>query len=149
MSFLWRILCLQLRRHFPKATHSVVCLLFVTTFLLYVAQGMTWHTDVVNGELNKLFLTIENKTGKNVTLHSVAGEFLDPTTEQLIKAVCALPSPLANSQSCFFYQANNLTYGVDLPDTTRIELPYSFHSESVHVQLRRYDRLMFVQVQNR
>jgi len=66
---------------------------------------------VVNGEINKLFLTIENKTGKNVTLHSVAGEFLDPTTEQLIKA------------------ANNLTYGIDLPDTMRIQLPYSFHSE--------------------
>jgi hypothetical protein len=93
MSFLWRILCSQLRRHFQKATHSVVCLLFVTIFLLYVAQGITWHTDVVNGELNKLFLTIENKTGRNVTLHSVAGEFLDPTTEQLIKAVCALPWP--------------------------------------------------------
>jgi hypothetical protein len=54
---------------------------------------MAWHTDVVNGEPNKLLLTIENKTGKNVTLHSVAGEFLDPTTEQLIKAVCALPWP--------------------------------------------------------
>jgi hypothetical protein len=51
---------------------------------------MAWHTDVVNGEINKLFLTIENKTGKNVTLLSVAGEFHHPTTDQLIKAVCAL-----------------------------------------------------------
>jgi len=66
---------------------------------------------VVNGEINKLFLTIENKTGKNVTLHSVAGEFRHPTTDQLIKA------------------ANNLTYGVYLPDAGRIQLPYSFHSE--------------------
>jgi len=66
---------------------------------------------VVNGEVNKLLLAIENKTGKNVSLLSVAGEFLDPTTEQLIKA------------------ANNLTYGVHLPDTTRIQLPYSFYSE--------------------
>lgn len=49
------------------------------------------HTDIVNGEMNKLLLTIENRTGKNVTLLSAAGEFLDPTTEQLIKAVCALP----------------------------------------------------------
>jgi hypothetical protein len=36
-------------------------------------------------------LTIENKTGKNVTILSVAGEFLDPTTEQLIKPVRVLP----------------------------------------------------------
>ena len=49
------------------------------------------HTDVINGEMNKLLLSIENRTGKNVTLLSVAGEFLDPSTEQLIKAVCALP----------------------------------------------------------
>lgn len=91
MSYLWRILCSQSRHRSPKATHSVVCLVFATTFLLYVTQETAWHTDVVNGEINKLFLTIENKTGKNVTLHSVAGEFLDPTTEQLIKAVCALP----------------------------------------------------------
>ncbi len=28
-------------------------------------------------------------------------------------------------------QANNLTYGVHLPDTTRIQLPYQFYSESV------------------
>jgi len=143
MSFLWRILCSQSRRRSPKATHSVVCLFFVTTFLLYVAQDMAWHTDVVNGELNKLFLTIENKTGKNVTLHSVAGEFLDPTSDQLIKAVCALPWHWDNSYSYFLYQANNLTYGIDLPDTTQIQLPYSFHSESVHVPLWRFDRLMF------
>jgi len=66
---------------------------------------------VVNGEMNKLLLNIENKTGKNVTLLTVAGEFLDPTTEQLIKA------------------ANNLTYGVELLDTMRIQLPYNFYSE--------------------
>ncbi|KAI0261491.1 hypothetical protein BC834DRAFT_465749 [Gloeopeniophorella convolvens] len=67
--------------------------------------------DVVNGENNKLFLIVENKTGKNVTLLSVAGEFLNPDTEKLIKAV------------------NNLTYGIHLPNTARIQLPYNFHSE--------------------
>ncbi|KAI0249147.1 hypothetical protein BJV78DRAFT_1130009, partial [Lactifluus subvellereus] len=66
---------------------------------------------VVNGENNKLLLNIENRTGRNVTLLSVAGEFLDPTTEQLIKA------------------ANNLTYGIYLPNTARIQLPFNFHSE--------------------
>jgi hypothetical protein len=54
-------------------------------------QDVTLHTDVVNGELNKLLLTIENKTGKNVTLLSVAGEFLDPNSERLIKPVCTFP----------------------------------------------------------
>jgi len=52
---------------------------------------MTLHTDIVNGELNKLLLTIENKTGKNVTLLSVAGEFLEANSERLIKAVRTLP----------------------------------------------------------
>jgi hypothetical protein len=51
---------------------------------------MILHTDVVNGELNKLLLTIENRTGKNVTLLSVAGEFLDPNSEHLIKTVAYL-----------------------------------------------------------
>ncbi|KAH9966253.1 hypothetical protein BGW80DRAFT_1342852 [Lactifluus volemus] len=67
---------------------------------------------VINGEQNKLLLTIENRLGKNVTLLTVAGEFLDPTTGQLIKRC-----------------ANNLTYGIYLPDTARIQLPYNFYSE--------------------
>jgi len=66
---------------------------------------------VVNGESNRLLLNVENRTGKNVTLLTVAGEFLDPTTEQLIRV------------------ANNLTYGIYLPDTTRVQLPYDFYSE--------------------
>ncbi|KAI9434210.1 hypothetical protein H4582DRAFT_1981305 [Lactarius indigo] len=67
--------------------------------------------DVVNGESNRLLLNIENRTGKNVTLLTVAGEFLDPATEKFIRA------------------ANNLTYGIYLPDAGRIQLPYNFHSE--------------------
>jgi len=66
---------------------------------------------VVNGESNSLLLDVENRTGKNVTLLSVAGEFLDPSTEKHIRA------------------ANNLTYGIYLPDHARIQLPYKFHSE--------------------
>ena len=45
-------------------------------------------TDVVNGESNRLLLDVENRTGKNVTLLTVAGEFLDSTTDKLIKVVC-------------------------------------------------------------
>jgi hypothetical protein len=91
MMFLWRTLCSPSLRHSPKATPSVVCLAFVATFsFLHVTQDRACDADVVNGEVNKLFLTIENKTGKNVTLHSVAGDFLD-ASENLIKAVGALP----------------------------------------------------------
>ncbi len=46
--------------------------------------------DVVNGESNKLLLNVENRTGKNITLLSVAGEFLDPATDNLIKSVSTL-----------------------------------------------------------
>ena len=60
-------------------------------FFSCVTQDMTSHADVVNGELNKLLLTIENRTGKNVTVLSAAGEFFDPSSEQLIKTVRTLP----------------------------------------------------------
>jgi len=66
---------------------------------------------VVNGESNRLLLNVENRTGKNLTLLSAGGEFLDPATEQLIRA------------------ANNITYGIHLPDTARVQLPYDFYSE--------------------
>jgi hypothetical protein len=53
--------------------------------LCYLRDGIP--TDVVNGESNKLLLDVENRTGKNVTLLTVAGEFLDSTTDKLIRAV--------------------------------------------------------------
>ncbi|KAI0050458.1 hypothetical protein FA95DRAFT_1603474 [Auriscalpium vulgare] len=66
---------------------------------------------VVNGENNQLILKIENFSGKNVTLLSVAGEFHHPDTDKLIKA------------------ANNNTYGVALIDGAKIQVPYTFYSE--------------------
>jgi hypothetical protein len=89
MISLWKTLCSPSLRHSLKAIPLVVCFVFVVTYSLHVTQDGVLPTDVVNGEVNKLFLTIENKTGKNVTLHSVAGEFLDPASETLIKAVRA------------------------------------------------------------
>jgi hypothetical protein len=85
---LWTLFSRSLH-HSLKTTLSVVCPFIVTFLLRY--SGYDMHTDVVNGEINKLLLAIENKTGKNVTLLTVAGEFLDPATEQLIKPVRALP----------------------------------------------------------
>ncbi|ETW82852.1 hypothetical protein HETIRDRAFT_107017 [Heterobasidion irregulare TC 32-1] len=66
---------------------------------------------IVNGETNQLFLEIENKSGKNITLLNVAGELHHPETDKLIKAT------------------NNLTYGINLIEGAKIRLPYSFYSE--------------------
>lgn len=115
-------------------------------------ENWHWHADVINGEQNKLLLTIENRMGKNVTLLTVAGEFLDPTTGQLIKAVrtfCYITTWVLITFP--IHQANNLTYGISLPDTARIQLPYNFYSEwGAPFQARMLSTLMilFAQVQN-
>ncbi|KAI0316725.1 hypothetical protein OF83DRAFT_1024574, partial [Amylostereum chailletii] len=66
---------------------------------------------IVNGENNRLNLNIENTSGKNVTLLSVAGGFFNTVGEGLIKAT------------------SNLTYGIPLMNGAKVVLPYSFHSE--------------------
>lgn len=66
---------------------------------------------VVNGEKNILLLSVENKSGRNVTLVSVAGSVHQPGTNRLVK---------------------NLTttkFGVPLMEGVKIEVPYAFHSE--------------------
>ncbi|THH18132.1 hypothetical protein EW146_g2809 [Bondarzewia mesenterica] len=75
------------------------------------ARAMKCDADVVNGENNQLYLDIENKSGKNLTLLSVAGAFHHPETDKLIKAT------------------NNLTYGIYLIEGAKMRLPYSFYSE--------------------
>ncbi|KAI9000525.1 hypothetical protein BD414DRAFT_429966 [Trametes punicea] len=40
---------------------------------------------VVNGERNRMFLAIENKSDRNVTLKNIAGSFHHPETNKLIK----------------------------------------------------------------
>lgn len=42
---------------------------------------------VVNGEKNKISLSVENKSQRNVTLTSVAGSFHNPDTNVVIKNV--------------------------------------------------------------
>ncbi|GLB40502.1 putative signal sequence receptor alpha chain [Lyophyllum shimeji] len=66
---------------------------------------------VVNGERNTLSLSVENKSGRNITLVNVAGSVHHPETHRLIK---------------------NLTttkYGVPLMDGIKIQVPYAFYSE--------------------
>ncbi|KAJ2916601.1 hypothetical protein MD484_g3813, partial [Candolleomyces efflorescens] len=66
---------------------------------------------VVNGQKNLLTLTIENKSGQNLTLLSIAGSLTHPDTNALLK---------------------NLTsqqYGVPLLEDVKIQLPYIFYSE--------------------
>lgn len=45
-------------------------------------------TDVVNGERNQIFLAVENKSERNVTLQSVGGSFHHPDTGAIVKNVC-------------------------------------------------------------
>ncbi|KAG1773532.1 hypothetical protein EDD22DRAFT_767304, partial [Suillus occidentalis] len=66
---------------------------------------------VVNGERNQIFLVVENKSDKNVTLQSVAGSFHHPETGTLIK------------------NTSSLTYGFPLLEGSKLQIPYSFYSE--------------------
>lgn len=49
---------------------------------------------VVNGEKNTITLAVENKSGRNVTLTTVAGSFHDPETNNVIKNV-RFPNPFS------------------------------------------------------
>lgn len=66
---------------------------------------------VVNGERNQIFLVVENRSDKNVTLQSVAGSFHHPETGTLIK------------------NTSSLTYGFPLLEGSKLQIPYSFYSE--------------------
>lgn len=66
---------------------------------------------VVNGERNQIFLVVENRSDKNITLQSVAGSFHHPDTGTLIK------------------NTSSLTYGLPLLEGTKLQIPYSFYSE--------------------
>ncbi|KAF5381976.1 hypothetical protein D9615_004294 [Tricholomella constricta] len=66
---------------------------------------------VVNGEKNSLLLSVENKSGRNVTLVSVAGSVHHPESSRLVK---------------------NLTttkFGIPLLEGVKLEVPYAFFSE--------------------
>ncbi|KAH9856518.1 hypothetical protein C2E23DRAFT_881869 [Lenzites betulinus] len=66
---------------------------------------------VVNGESNKIFIAIENKSDRNVTLKNIAGSFHHPESNRLVKNTSAL------------------SYGVPLLEGASMQLPYAFYSE--------------------
>lgn len=66
---------------------------------------------VVNGEKNKISLTVENKSDRNVTLTSIAGSFHHTDTNAVIKNVTATQ------------------YGIQLLEGKKLQIPYTFHSE--------------------
>ncbi|OAX37993.1 hypothetical protein K503DRAFT_718917 [Rhizopogon vinicolor AM-OR11-026] len=66
---------------------------------------------VVNGERNQMYLVVENRSDKNVTLQLVAGSFHHPETGALIK------------------NTSSLTYGLPLLEGSKLQLPYNFYSE--------------------
>ncbi|KAJ7477252.1 hypothetical protein B0H11DRAFT_1864971, partial [Mycena galericulata] len=66
---------------------------------------------IVNGEKNTITLTVENKSGKNVSLVSVGGAVYNVHTEALIKNLTAL------------------TFSVSLIPSVKTQVPYTFYSE--------------------
>jgi len=66
---------------------------------------------IVNGEKNTITLTVENKSGKNVTLISVGGAVYNVQNEALIKNL------------------TTLTFKVPLIDSVKLQVPFTFYSE--------------------
>ncbi|KAG6909953.1 hypothetical protein DXG01_014222 [Tephrocybe rancida] len=66
---------------------------------------------VVNGEKNSLLLSVENKSGRNLTLVNVAGSVSHPETGRLVKNLTATK------------------YGITMPEGVKLEVPYVFYSE--------------------
>ncbi|TFK27157.1 hypothetical protein FA15DRAFT_666652 [Coprinopsis marcescibilis] len=67
--------------------------------------------QIVNGQKNTIFVSVENKSGQNVTLLSVAGSLNHPDTNKLIK---------------------NLTpakFDLQLVEDLKLQVPYIFYSE--------------------
>ncbi|OSX57840.1 hypothetical protein POSPLADRAFT_1076275 [Postia placenta MAD-698-R-SB12] len=67
--------------------------------------------QIVNGERNKIFLTIENHSDQNITIKNIAGSFYNPDTNALVKNTSAL------------------AYDVLLLEGAKMQLPYTFYSE--------------------
>jgi len=66
---------------------------------------------VVNGEKNTITLTVENKSGKNVTLVSVGGAVYNAQTDTIIKNL------------------TTATFKVPLMEAVKLQVPYIFYSE--------------------
>jgi len=66
---------------------------------------------VINGEKNSINILVENKSDRNVTLINVAGSFLHPDTDVVVKNTTAL------------------AYNVQLIEGVKLSVPYTFHSE--------------------
>ncbi|CCM04979.1 uncharacterized protein FIBRA_07177 [Fibroporia radiculosa] len=66
---------------------------------------------VVNGERNKILLSVENLSDRNITIKNIAGSFHYPESNVLVK------------------NTSSLSYDVLLVDGAKIQLPYTFYSE--------------------
>lgn len=78
-------------------------LLVVRTFPLR-SEGHVLNVsfaDVVNGEANRVWVSIENKSDKNITLTSIAGSFHDPDSNKVLKNVRISSGPPPNLLKTF------------------------------------------------
>ncbi|PPQ83438.1 hypothetical protein CVT25_007029 [Psilocybe cyanescens] len=67
---------------------------------------------VVNGEKNTLTITVENKSKQNVTLLNIGGALLNPDSNAVLKNL------------------TTVKYTVPLIDNVKIQIPYTFYSQS-------------------
>jgi hypothetical protein len=105
-----------------RATHSDVRHLFQVE-----VPCRRVSTDIVNGEKNTITLTLENKSGKNVTLVSVGGAVYNVQNDALIKNVRCWPVTVGGGLSCI--QLTTLTFSVGLVPSVKLQVPYIFYSE--------------------
>lgn len=87
---------------------------------------------MVNGEANKIFVSVENKSDRNITLENVAGSFHHPVSNKVVKNVCILcPSSICEIfiQPPDVMQTTTLPYKLPLLQGAKLQLPYQFHSE--------------------
>ncbi|TCD63574.1 hypothetical protein EIP91_005213 [Steccherinum ochraceum] len=75
----------------------------------FVEENVFGH--VVNGESNKIFVIVENKSDRNITLESISGSFHHPESGALLK------------------NTSSTSYKMPLIQGAKLQLPYQFYSE--------------------
>lgn len=98
----------------------------------FIVPNPSRNADVVNGEKNSLILNVENKSGRNITLVSVAGSVHHFESNRLIKNVCWIITSLTFVLNPLLEKLTSIQFDVPLPDGVKLDVPYAFFSEYVH-----------------
>lgn len=87
-----------------------------------------WSVDVVNGEKNNMFLMVENKSERNITLKTVSGSVHHVDTNALVKNVRG-STCCSSVVGLTLLQITALPYKMPLLQNIKLQVPYQFHSE--------------------